>query len=170
MKSPNKRKFFSTLIGAMLCVGSLGANAHRTPLDAPDFIVPFDAGVACDFPLTIEGTDAKLCIKEFTDKRGRLNTVVEGKGYNFLFTNVATGKSTTQKSQHAQQHTVFYPDGSQKITTDGAVLIVMFPTDIPAGPSTTYYNGHTVLRITAEGVGTLEPPHAHARDICAELS
>ena len=170
MNAANKRRFLSTLVGALLCVGSLSADAQPTPVDAPDFTVPFDAGVACNFPLTIEGSGARLYSREFTDKHGLLNTEVMGMGFAFRFTNIANGKSASQKSQDAHQHTIQYPDGSQKITTDGAVLIVMFPTDIPAGPSTVYYNGHTVLNLTAEGVGTLELPHAHARDICAELS
>ncbi len=73
-------------------------------------------------------------------------------------------------SQGVQQHIVVYPDGSQKYTTNGALLLVMFPTDIPAGPSTVYYNGHSELTITAAGVGTLEKATGHKRDICAELS
>ena len=170
MNAANKRKFFSTLIGATLCAASLGANAHPFPVDPPDFAVPFDAGLACHFPLTLEGWEGKTRTREFTDNLGNANTVITGKGHDFRFTNDANGKTTTQKSQGVQQHIVVYPDGSQKYTTNGALLLIMFPTDIPAGPSTTYYNGHTVLNISADGVGTLEPPHAHARDICAELS
>ena len=57
----------------------------------------------------------------------------------------------------------------EKTSTNGALLVVLFPTDIPAGPSTVYYKGHTVVNVAADGVSTLEPPNAHARDICAEL-
>ena len=170
MNATNKRNFVSTLIGALLCVASLGANAYQFPSDPPDWAIPFDAGLACTYPLTVEGWAGKNNTREFTDKDGNANFVITGKGHDFRFTNNANGKTTTQMSQGVQQHIVFYPDGSQKYTTTGALLLVLFPTDIPAGPSTVYYNGRTVLTITAEGVGTLEPPHASARDICAELS
>jgi hypothetical protein len=170
MNAANKRKFFSTLIGAVLCAASLGANAYSFPTDPPDLAIPFDVGLACHFPLTLEQWDGKTNTREFTDKQGNLNIVVTGKGHDFRFTNAANGRSTTQMSQGVQQHIVVYPDGSLNFTTNGALLLIMFPTDIPAGPSTTYYNGHTELFIAADGVGTLQPPHAHARDICAELS
>lgn len=170
MNAANKRSFLATLIGTLLCVGSLGANAQPFPTDPPDFAVPFDAGLACQFPLTLEGWAGRTNNREFTDNDGNQNTVITGKGHDFRFTNAANGRTATQKSQGVRQQITTYPDGSQKYTTSGALLLIMFPTDIPAGPTTTYYNGHTVLTITAEGVGTLEPPRGHARDICAELS
>ena len=138
---------------------------------APDFSVTFPAGYACPgFPLIMDGSGAKLNVKEFTDANGLENVVYSGKGYNFRLTNATTGKSVFQKSQGAHQENIFYPDGSLQQISDGAVLLVMFPTDIPAGPSTRYINGHTVLSIAPDGVGTLEPIRGHVRDICAELS
>ena len=169
MKAANKRNFVSTLAGALLCATSLAANAQPTVF--PDFSITFDAGLACPgFPLTIDGSGAKLSVREFTDDDGLLHAVYAGKGYNFRLTNATSGKSVFQKSQGAQQENIFYPDGSLKQTDNGAVLLVMFPTDIPAGPSTRYINGHTVLNIASDGVGTLEPLRGHVRDICAELS
>ncbi len=170
MKANNKRNILATLVGALLCAASLGANAHPFPVDPPDATIPFDAGLACHFPLTLEQWDNKTHTREFTDTHGNMHSVSTGKGHDFRLTNNTNGKSTTQKSQGFEQHIVTYPNGSQKYTTNGALLLIMFPTDIPAGPSTTYYNGHTELFIAADGVGTLEPTHAHARDICAELS
>ena len=170
MKANNKRNILATLVGALLCTVSLAANAYQFPVGPPDLAIPFDAGVACHFPLTHEQWDNKTNTREFTDKQGNQNIVITGKGHDFRFTNATNGKSTTQMSQGVQQHIVVYPDGSLNFTTNGALLLIMFPTDIPAGPSTTYYNGHTELFIAADGVGTLQPPHAHARDICAELS
>ena len=170
MKAANKRNFVSTLIGALLAAASLGAHASTAPSGPPNWVVPFDAGLACTYALTIEGWAGKNHTREFTDKDGNANVVITGKGHDFRFTNVANGKTTTQMSQGVQQQIVVYPDGSQKYTTNGALLLVMFPTDIPAGPSTVYYNGHSELTITAAGVGTLEKATGHKRDICAELS
>jgi hypothetical protein len=166
MKTINTRILALTLVSASLSLGSLQASAQATP----DFTVPFEAGVACSFPLTIEGTNAKGISTEYTDKDGNLNVWLTGKGYAFRYTNTTTGKSTTTKSQPAAQHTITYPDGSQRITTYGASLIVMFPTDIPAGPTTKYYNGVTDMTITAQGVGTLIDEDAYGIDICHVLS
>ena len=170
MNAINKRSFLATLIGTLLCVGSLGASAKDAPAGPPDWAVPFDAGLACQFALTLEGWEGRLNTRVFTDNDGNQNTVLTGKGHDFRFTNALTGRTAFQKSQGVRQQITTYPDGSLKYTTSGALLLIMFPTDIPAGPSTTYYNGHTVLSITADGVGTLEPPRGHSRDICAELS
>ena len=169
MNAANKRKSFAILVGVLLSAGSLGASAKPTIF--PDFSFTFPSGLACPgFPLTIDGSGAKLNVKEFTDGNGLDHAVYSGKGYNFTLTNATTGKSVFQKSQGAHQENIFYPDGSLKQISDGAVLLTMFPTDIPAGPSTRYINGHTVLSITPDGVGTLESIRGHVRDICAELS
>ena len=169
MNAVNKRKSFAVLVGVLLSAGSMCASAKPTVF--PDFSVTFDAGLACPgFPLTIDGSGAKINVKEFTDENGLFNVVYSGKGYNFRLTNATTGKSVFQKSQGSHQENIFFPDGTLKQTSDGAVLLVMFPTDIPAGPSTRYINGRTVLSIAPDGVGTLEPIRGHVRDICAELS
>lgn len=170
MKATNKPNHFAAVIGALLAAGTLGVSSAQPPVDMPAFTVPFDAGVACSFPLTLEGSGARLSTKEYTDKNGNLNIFVSGTGYAFRYTNVANGKTTTTPSQGASQHIVVYPDGSQTWTNNGATLLIMFPTDIPAGPTTNYYNGHTALSITAEGVGTLTAQHGKNIDICAKLS
>ena len=170
MKAANKPHFFAATIGALFAAGTLGVSTAQPPVDMPAFSVPFDAGVACSFPLAIEGSGARLSTKEYTDKNGLLNIFVSGAGYAFRYTNVANGKSTTTPSQGASQHVVVYPDGSQTITSNGAVLLIMFPTDIPAGPTTNYYNGHTALSLSAQGVGILTAQHGKNIDICAKLS
>ena len=171
MNTANKRKLFSILIGALLSVGALNASAAPAPSGPPDATVPFDADLACTFPLTVELWDGNGHTRLVTDKDGFPKFVFSGTGNTFRFTNATTGQSTIQMSQGAHQQIIQYPDGSLKVTSDGALLVVWFPTDIPAGPSTTYYNGHSVLAISAAGVGTwVTPPRGHARDICAELS
>ena len=170
MKAANKRNFVSTLIGALLCSASLGANAYQFPSGPPDWSIPFEAGMVCQYAVTWEGWAGRINTREYTDADGNQNLALTGKGHAFRFTNSQNGKTTTQMSQGVQQHIVVYPDGSSKITTTGALLLGMLPTDIPAGPTTVYYNGNTVLTTTAEGVGTLEKAVGHKRDFCAELS
>jgi hypothetical protein len=46
----------------------------------------------------------------------------------------------------------------------------MFPTDIPAGPSTTLYVGQLVYTVDPAGVFTVESSRGNSTDICAELS
>jgi hypothetical protein len=146
MSAGNKRKLFSILIGALLSAGALNAGATPVPSGPPGATVPFDAGLACTFPLTMELWEGNGHTRLITDKDGFPKIVFSGTGHTF-------------------------PDGSLKITSDGAVLAVWFPTDIPAGPSTVYYNGHSVLAISAAGVGSwVVAPRGHARDTCAELS
>ncbi len=170
MKAANKRNFVSTLIGALLCSASLGANAYQFPSGPPDWSIPFEAGMVCQYAVIWEGWAGRINTREYTDADGNQNFALTGKGHDFRFTNSQNGKTTTQMSQGVQQHIVVYPEGSSKVTTTGALLLGMLPTDIPAGPTTVYYNGNTVLTITAEGVGTLERAVGHKRDICTELS
>ena len=47
----------------------------------------------------------------------------------------------------------------------------LFPTDIPAGPSTTLYVGRVVFDVNpATGVFTLKETRGRATDLCAALS
>jgi hypothetical protein len=167
----NKKSTFAAVVAAVLMsAGASSVQAYQFPTTPPDWTVPFDAGMACQFPLTVEGWEGKTNTREYTDADGNQNTVITGKGHDFRFTNPVNGKVTTQKSQGVRQHIEVYADGSQKIKTTGALLLIMFPTDIPAGPTTNYYNGNTVLTIAADGVGTLQKAVGHNRDICAELN
>jgi hypothetical protein len=53
----------------------------------------------------------------------------------------------------------------------GHPVLIMFPTDVPAGPSTTLYVGRVVFDVdNATGVFTLKETHGKATDLCAALS
>ena len=63
------------------------------------------------------------------------------------------------------------PDGTSTFTTMGHLVLFMFPTDIPAGPSTTLYVGRVVFDVdNATGVFTLKQTRGTATDLCAALS
>ncbi|MFN8490788.1 MAG: hypothetical protein U0350_24565 [Caldilineaceae bacterium] len=49
-------------------------------------------------------------------------------------------------------------------------MIILFPTDVPAGPSTTQYVGQVVYTVDAAGVFTLQQVSGQTTDICAALS
>ena len=64
------------------------------------------------------------------------------------------------------------PDGrTTTFTATGHFVLILFPTDVPAGPSTTYYVGRVVVTIdNLTGVFTLQETRGTATDLCAALS
>jgi hypothetical protein len=85
-------------------------------------------------------------------------------------TNVASGKSIVVKISGPGTFT-FHADGSLSADEKGANLVVFFPTDIPAGPHTYVFTGHTILAFDAFGNETLvSTTDQHPFDVCAALS
>ena len=56
------------------------------------------------------------------------------------------------------------------MTATGHNVLILFPSDVPAGPSTTLYVGRVVYTIGTDGVFTLVSTRGTATDICAALS
>jgi hypothetical protein len=86
------------------------------------------------------------------------------------FANADTGRSVTLRLGGAG-HITLNPDGSTTAVGTGNQVLTLFPTDVPAGPSTTLYSGRVVTSISPTGVFTLigangKPPV----DLCAVLS
>jgi hypothetical protein len=52
----------------------------------------------------------------------------------------------------------------------GYNVIILFPTDFPAGPSTTLYVGRVVYTVDAAGVFRIQTHSGPTTDICAALS
>jgi hypothetical protein len=61
-------------------------------------------------------------------------------------------------------------DGSQTWMMMGHNVLILFPTDVPAGPSTTLYVGRIVFTVDISGVYTLQSTNGTSVDICAALS
>jgi len=94
-----------------------------------------------------------------------------GKGFNLTFTNLSTGKSLTLDSNGSVQIKKDNGDGTQTVTNLGHNVIILFPTDVPAGPSTTLYVGSVVYTVDrASGVFTVKTHSGTTTDICAALS
>jgi hypothetical protein len=136
-------------------------------------------GLGCpEFNLGIEATGGNLVTREFRDADGNLvRTITAGKGVDLTWTNFGTdpsnpvaGESVTVKTAGSVTKTVFNADGTQTVTGTGHNGLVLFPTDIPAGPTTTQYIGRIVYNIGPGGVFTLVSTTGQARDICAELA
>ena len=158
---------------AALAIAAALAVGTPVPVSAaePDFSIELPAGVACAFALGVEGTGDKRIMREFTDRNGNVvRTLAAGKGFTLTFTNLSTGKSLTLPSSGSVQRTTVNNDGTSTVVSTGHNVLILFPTDIPAGPSTTLYVGRVVYTVDASGVFTLQSTSGRATDLCALLA
>lgn len=168
-KMMRTRNFLACMTIAVLGYGSQ-ANA-ADPSGSLDFSLNFAAGVACDFELGIDGWNGKGHIKEFKDKNGFVRSLLAGTGSAVRFTNVATGRTVSFKSNGSVEHKTTYSlDGSYTVSGTGHYVVILFPTDIPAGPSTTLYVGQVVISSDAANNFTVLKESGNKTDICAALS
>lgn len=153
-----------------MVVAMLGSATNATAAD-PDFTVVFPAGTACTFDLQIDGFGGNRQFKEFTDKNGNVvRSLDAGTGSALSFTNLATGKTFSTMSNGAVSRKTFNLDGSLTETDTGHTILILFPTDKPAGPSTTLITGRLVFTVDVFGVFTVQRVVGKATDICAALS
>jgi hypothetical protein len=158
------RCLFACVVAAML-----GYASNATAAD-PDFTLVFPAGVACTFDLQIEGFGGHRQLKEFRDKNGNLVRSLEaGTGSALTFTNLSTGKTFSTMSNGAVSRKTFNRDGSLTETDTGHTILILFPTDNPAGPSTTLIAGRLVFTVDVFGVFTVQRVGGKVTDICAAL-
>jgi hypothetical protein len=159
---------------AALAVAWALAVGTPVPVSAaePDFFFDLPAGVACaEFGLHVEGTGDKRIMREFTDRNGNVvRTLAAGKGFRLTFTNLSTGKSLTLPSSGSVQRTTINSDGTSTVVSTGHNVLILFETDIPAGPSTTLYVGRLVYTVDASGVFTLQSTSGRTTDLCALLA
>ena len=137
----------------------------------PDLTIDLPAGQACAFALRVEiwGNPYRVS-REFHDKNGNVvRMLTAGKGSTLVFTNLGTGEQFSLKPNGSVEHVAVNPDGSQTWTTTGHNVLILFPTDVPAGPSTTQYVGQVVFTVDLNGVFTLQSASGTATDICAAL-
>jgi hypothetical protein len=141
-----------------------------SPATADTLVLP--AGVACEFELHIDVSGGNLIIREFEDKDGQaVRLLTAGKGFTLVFTNAETGATFSLKSNGAVTRTTINPDGSKTVTSTGHNVLIFFPTDMPAGPSTTLYEGRVVYTVVGtDEVFTLLESSGQTTDICAILS
>jgi hypothetical protein len=142
-----------------------------SPATAANCSLSLPAGQACAFPLCIEISGGNLVEKDFFDKNGNLvRTLTAGRGTALLFINLDTQATFAVQSNGSVMQTTNNPDGSQTVVLTGHNVVILFPEDVPAGPSTTQYVGRLVETISPIGVFTLQSFSGTSTDICAELS
>lgn len=133
----------------------------------------FPAGLACkDFALTIQSAGGgNRVYKEFLDKNGNtVRTISAGQGSQLTFSNPVTGATLSLKANGAVAQTTYNPDGSTMNVLTGHNILILFPTDVPAGPTTTLYVGRVVYISDSQSNFTLLGTSGKSVDICAVLS
>jgi hypothetical protein len=161
---------FSCMMAAVLSYGSPATAAD--PAGPPDFTLDFPAGFACsDFDLRIEGWGGNRHLKEFTDKNGNVVRSLEaGTGSALRFTNLSNGETFSTKSNGSVAHRRLNSDGSYTETDTGHSILILFPTDFPAGPSTTLIVGRVVFTVDSASNFTVQSVSGKTTDICAAVS
>jgi hypothetical protein len=155
----------------MALAGSATQSIAQPSLD-PDLILDLEAGLACaDFDLRVEiWNNPNRVFKEFTDKNGNVvRLLTAGKGSTLAFTNLLTNEKLLLKPNGSVEHIALNPNGSQTWVITGHNVLILFPTDVPAGPSTTLYVGRVVFTVDTSGVFTLQSVSGTSTDLCATL-
>ena len=167
----------STRLAGVVAVTLIALVGAATPsmvaASDPDVVLDLPAGLACaGFDLRVEiWNNPNRVMREFHDKNGNVvRTLTAGKGSTLSFTNLGTGDKLSLKPNGSVEHVAFNPDGSQTWVTTGHNVLILFPTDVPAGPSTTQYVGRVVFTVDTSGVFTLQSTSGTSTDICAALS
>ena len=163
----SKRTFMAAAVAwaAALLVSAQASFAAPVHLEFP-------AGTACTFGLAIDGVGGdQRTDHSFVDADGNTVRILStGTGFQLTLTNLASGATLALPANGAVADTVFNADGSQTVTLTGHNVLILFPSDVPAGPSTTLYVGRVVYTADANGVFTLVSTSGTATDLCAALS
>lgn len=159
-----------SLMASML-VGVLGYGSLAIA-EEPSFSLELPAGFACSsFDLLLEGWGGNRNLKEFTDENGNVVRSLEtGTGSALKFTNLVTGKTISTKSNGAVSQKRYNLDGSYTDTATGHNVLILFPGDIPAGPSTTLIKGRLVYTVDTDQIFIVQSINGNTTDLCAALS
>jgi hypothetical protein len=144
------------------------------PPDDQQFVLPSEEipFKGCKgFPLGVDLTDSQTRTKTFKNKKGEVvRTLEEGNGYKRVYTNLKTNKKVSFPSKFFSADTTFNKKGLQTVTSTGRFGLILFPTDVPPGPSTTEYVGRVVYTVNTDGVFTIKKVDAKKTDVCALLA
>ena len=176
-----KRVVVVALVTSATVLGTVEAAVAQTSCDLPQCQrIPLDAGLACEFPLIVDvrppDTREEHVIREFVDNNGNDVTVIlkTGRGSAITLTNGDTGATLLLPARGAPQRereVISDDTNTSTFTTMGHLVLILFPTDFPAGPSTTLYVGRVVFDVdNMTGVFTLKETRGKSTDLCAVLS
>jgi hypothetical protein len=153
----------SALVAVALAVGRADA--------APDSTVNYDAGTACSFALQVDVTGGPQVNKTFEAADGSVRFLSAGTGSDLVFTNLATGATYTLSGNGAVSWLRIDASGSARLTLTGHNVVIYFPTDSPAGPSTTLVVGREEIAVDLTTFQfTRLSRTGNTTDICAALT
>ena len=143
-----------------------------TPASADVTVTDYPAGIACNFPLRVEATgDPTVNDKTFEFPDGRVRFLDAGKGADLVFTNLKTGATYSLKGNGLANWIRVDAAGSARLTVTGHTVVLYFPDDNPAGPSTTLVVGREVIDVDLTTFHfTRVSRTGKTTDICAALS
>jgi hypothetical protein len=155
----------ATLVVALALLGVGRADA------AADHPLKFRAGQACAFPLRIDSTGTTQVNKEFDAPDGTVRFLSAGTGSDLVFTNLSAKKTYSLAGNGAVTWTRIDAAGSARLTLTGHNIVIYFPSDHPAGPSTTLVEGREDIDVDlATFEFTRISRTGSTTDICAALS
>jgi hypothetical protein len=150
---------------ATVLAGAVTVGAAQTASAAESTTVP--AGEACSFELTITAEDLQQ--RNLTGAENGRPTRLVSAGSTGTVTVAGNGQSISFPSRGVGQTTVTEGDVTT-VATGGQLLLALFPTDVPPGPSTTLYTGRVVFTINnLTGVFTLQKAAGRQVDVCSAL-
>ena len=133
-------------------------------------LVTFPAGLACEFALKIEADGSGVRVNR-EPARGRWQSISAGTGADLRLTNVSTAAAITLQGNGAVVMNQRAGDNGSTITQmTGHNILFLFPTDTPAGPSSTLYVGQVSFATDANANATLLSSSGRSLDLCAALS
>ena len=157
---------------AVSLVAATPASAGK-PLREPFVNLPVvvPAGVACaDFDVGLGVETDNQTVTTFFDTDGNpVRQLITGR-LVMSVTNLATGDSLLVRLGGAQ-HIDFNPSGTLTLVGTGNILLILFPTDVPPGPSTTLHSGRVVVEIDpATGFFNVLGERGSRLDVCQVLA
>lgn len=156
-------KFLSAAAGAALTI------APMAPANAAT--VTYPAGVACDFELRVDATGGTQVNRTFETPDGSVRILSAGAGSELVFTNLDTGTTYSLSGRGTVSWTRVDAAGSARLTVTGHRVVIYFPTDTPAGPSTTLVVGREDIALDLDTFEfTRLSRTGKTTDICAALS
>jgi hypothetical protein len=150
----------AVLLAVGVIVPTEAANASNPP-----FTIDFPAGVACSFALHVSGTGGNSAVRTTTPS----GMIISG-GTGSALTFTGNGNSLSLSSNGVASQSSPNPDGSSTNQVTGHNILILFPTDNPAGPSTTLIVGRVRYIQGADGTTTVQSISGRQVDICAALS
>jgi hypothetical protein len=161
-------------LGIAAAAAALAASTVATAAwgDSATTVQVFPAGLACaDFDLKVEASGGTIKQHDITDRSGEVvRVILAGTGPALTLTNLTSGATYSTPSNGSVTHIAVNPDGTLTYRVTGHNILILFPTGVPPGPSTTLYVGQVGFTVDANAVFRVTSMAGRSVDICTALS